>query len=417
VASDPATFATLFEQHEQAQDRPCDPGKPFQLFHNASFLLAPNINQDVGVDAGRVPVPGANLRDIPGASVISQVARLASAPGPTIDELVRVAADAGLSKATRRTIRGMVEHGFVGSPRRVRSSWRYRNVALGQVAVVSRYRLRRVGPELTRVAVFVETGTGDVEHIRAFACPLLREWQKELDVDLERLRADPVALPAEAARAARVRRDPPLPHRVRMRLEDRELAVLFALTRMAETPLPEHEAEKGEFQLLRALGLKSGRGGPISGLSDLMPPGGQWPPQPGALSDALASVGSERIVLAGRVVEWALIWIPALRSIWLTEFGPSGVALVDILATWSQNIPPALYVMMLGAFVMAGLRSSDDDIREGLREFAPEVAALDLLADRAAADWKLAAERLGPYQRMRFTTAAHAVGMSSSLLS
>ena len=114
--------------------------------------------------------------------------------------------------------------------------------------------------------------------------------------------------------------------------------------------------------------------------------------------------------------KWALIWTPALRSVWLAEFGAGGVPLVDILATWSQDVSPALCVMMLGAFVRAAPASSDEEIREGLAEFAPEVAALRLLADRPAAEWKLAADRLRPYQRMRFLTVAGAVGMAPSLL-
>ena len=143
------------------------------------------------------------MRDISGAVVISEVERLAVTPGPTIDELVRVAQGAGLPKANRRTVRGMVEQRFVASPRRAGHSWRYQNVAVGQVDAVSRYRARRVDPELMRLAVFVETGTGDIEQIRALACPLLRGWQEELAADLERLQADPSALPDEAAGAAR----------------------------------------------------------------------------------------------------------------------------------------------------------------------------------------------------------------------
>jgi hypothetical protein len=356
------------------------------------------------------------LRDISGAVVISEVGRFAVRLGPTIDELVLVAQEAGLPKANRRTIRGMVEQRFVMPPRRVGRSWRYQNVALGQVDVVSRCRVRHVDPELTRLAVFIETGTGDIGRITALGHRLLRGWQEELAADLERLQVDRSVLPDEAARAARLRRNPPLPRRVRMRLEDRELAVLYGFARILGTPLSEREAAQGEFQLLRALGLKSGRGGPIGELSDLVPSDGEWPPRPGALADALASAGGERIELARRLAEWAVIWTPALRSVWLAELGAGGVALVDILATWSEEAGPRLSVMMLGAFVNGGSAASDEKIREGLAEFAPEVGALRLLADRPAAEWKLAADRLRPYQRMRLVTASSAVGMGPSLL-
>lgn len=368
--------------------------------------------RDFGIGCSGPPARGANLRDISGAVVISEVERFAITPRLTIDELVHVAQEAGLPKANRRTIRGMVEQRFVAPPRRVGRSWCYQNVALGQVDVVSRCRARRVDSDLTRLAVFVETGTGDLEQITALACRLLRGWQVELAADLERLHADPIALPGEAARAARMRRNPPLPRRVRMRLADRELAVLYAFTRMVGTPLSEREAAQGEFQLLRALGLASGRGGPISELSDRMPSEGEWPPRPGPLADALASAGGERIELARRLAEVALIWMPALRSVWLTELGAGGVSLVDIVATWSQDVSPWLCVMMLGAFVSGGSAASDEEIREGLAEFAPEVAALRLLADRPTAEWKLAADRLRLYQRMRFVTSARAVGMA-----
>jgi hypothetical protein len=276
---------------------------------------------------------------------------------------------------------------------------------------VSRCRARRVDPELTRLAVFVETGTGDIEQMTALACQVLRAWHAELVTDLERLHANPSAFPEEAARVARMRRNPPLPRRVRMRLEERELAVLSAFTRMLGTPLSEREAAQGEFQLLRSLGLKSGRG-PIGGMTDLMPSEAEWPPRPGALADALASVGSERIELGRRLAEVALVWMPALRSVWLAEFGAGAVPLVDILAAWSQHVGPGLCVMMLGAFVSGGSVATDEEIREGLAEFAPEVAALQLLADRPAAEWKLAGDRLRPYQRARLVAAAGAVGIA-----
>jgi hypothetical protein len=174
--------------------------------------------RDLGIGCTGPPARGANLRDISGAVVISEVERFAVTPGPMIDELVRVAQEAGLPKANRRTIRGMVDQRFVASSHRVARSWRYQNVAVGQVDVVSRCRAHRVDPDLTRLAVFVETGTGDIEQIRALACQLLRGWQAELATDLERLHADPSALHDEAARAARMRRNPPLPRRVRVRM-------------------------------------------------------------------------------------------------------------------------------------------------------------------------------------------------------
>jgi hypothetical protein len=130
----------------------------------------------------------------------------------------------------------------------------------------------------------------------------------------------------------------------------------------------------------------------------------------------MASAGGERVELARRLADVALIWMPALRSVWLAQLGAGGVALVDILATWSQDVSPGLCVMMLGAFVSGGSVASDEEIREGLAEFAPQVAALRLLADRPAAEWKLTADRLRPYQRMRFVTTAGAVGMAPSLL-
>lgn len=62
------------------------------------------------------PDPPGNLRDLSGASVIPAAERFACARGPTIDELVVVAQEAGLPKASRRTIRGLVEGDLVAGP-------------------------------------------------------------------------------------------------------------------------------------------------------------------------------------------------------------------------------------------------------------------------------------------------------------
>lgn len=209
-------------------------------------------------DAGR-PAHAANLRDLAGGGVISAGRGWASALGPTIDDLVSVAQTAGLPKANRRTIRGMVERKLVVSPGRVGRSWRYQNVALGQVESVSRHRSRDAEPHLMPLVVFVETGTGDLHAIRALACELLQAWEVELAADLARLHGNPSALTAEVARAARMRRDAPLPRRVRTRLEDRELAMLYGFAQMLGTPLPDHVAAEGAYQFERLLGLRSGR--------------------------------------------------------------------------------------------------------------------------------------------------------------
>lgn len=321
--------------------------------------------------------------------------------GPTIDDLVSLAQAAGLPKANRRTIRGMVERKLVVSPGRVGRSWRYQNVAIGQVEAVSRHRSLGAASHLIPLVVFVETGIGDLRAIRALACELLQAWEVELAADLARLRGDPSALTAEVARAARMRRDAPLPRRVRARLEDRELAMLYGFAQMLGTPLSDHVAAEGAYQFERLLGLRSGRGGSTRDLSELLPRDHEWRLDPGALAEALARASAERIELARRIAEAMILWMPALHSVMLAELGVTAVPILDILGTWSQEFPPTFYVLMLGAVVSRGLRATDAEVRDGLRELAPETFALAVLSDRPAADWELVANRLRPYQRAR----------------
>lgn len=276
--------------------------------------------------------------------------------------------------------------------------------------MVGRYRSRRFDPRLISVAMFVETGAGDVEQITALACELLRAWQVDLAADVARLEADPAALTAEVKRAARMRRDAPLPHRVRTPLEDRELAVLYAFAQMLGTPLSDQAAAQGGYQLERLLGLRSGHAARSRDLSDVMPSENDFSLDPGAFAEALAGAGPQHVELARRVVESTLLWMPALRSLLLAELG---APIVDILGTWSQNISPSLHVMMLGDFVLRGLRSTDDETCDALDQFVPETLALALLADRPPQECSLVVSRLPRYQRLRFLAVMRSLGAAA----
>jgi hypothetical protein len=333
----------------------------------------------------------------------------AHAWGPTIDELVEVARAAGLINATRRTIRGMVELALVSRPRRVRGSWRYRNVAIGQVDATSRFRRRRIDPSLIRLAVFVETGTGSAQQAIEVALEFLNAWQTSIAEERARLRTDPTAVRQEAARAARMRGNAPLPHRVRMRLGERELAMLYAFSHMFGAPLSEKEDEQGAYQLERIFGLRSGRGGATRDVSELMVAADKWFTDPRALAEALEVASAARIELARRAVEFAVLWIPALWPKFMAKRGPSAVPILDIVESWANEVNPTLYAALLATFAHNGLsRATEPEIHDLLAEFSPSAAVLDLLAEQPSADLKPIAQRLRPYQRLRLLGAARA---------
>jgi hypothetical protein len=93
--------------------------------------------------------------------------------GPTIDELVDVAIEAGEATAKPRTIRHWVSKGYVSRPRQQGRAWRYPVAAIGQVDTIARLRARGVHPDFFSFALFIEAGTGDTEEARAF---VLESW-------------------------------------------------------------------------------------------------------------------------------------------------------------------------------------------------------------------------------------------------
>jgi hypothetical protein len=344
-----------------------------------------------------------NLRVSTDLHVIPAVPDVANELGPTIDELVQIARDAGKEKAARRTIHGWVSKGLLLRPGRAGREWRYPNAAIGQADTVARFQRRGIDPQLLRFALFIETGTIPADEAVRIARDFLSSWHVIVQTHAARFRADPEAMRDEAARAARMRRRSPLPHRVRARLDEREIAMTYAIAHMFSVPLSPDKEEHGAHQLERVVGLRSGRGGPKRDLSDVALKPDEWPTDIDALTDAVSTASPDRIEFARRGVEAAVAWMPALRSVFVAAFGASSVPLADIVEEWSEKLTPEAYALMFAVFTKNGLvRATDAEITQGLETFYPETFAFAMLDGRPEFDSDVVSGRLRPYQRHRF---------------
>ena len=176
--------------------------------------------------------------------------------------------------------------------------------------LVSRHRVRRVDPELTRLAVFVETGTGDIEQITGprgccfrvaggarrgpgrgckcipLPCRMRRRGRRACDVT-HRSRIG-CGTPLGGSRTRRA---------VRVHADDRDAnARSGRLHRVSSSSAAKLRAHPRPRWTHRGV------------FRNLMPSEGEWPPRPGTLAEAFASAGGERIELARRLAEVALIW-------------------------------------------------------------------------------------------------------------
>jgi hypothetical protein len=321
---------------------------------------------------------------------------------PTIDDLVKVARAAGYETAKRRTIHQWVGEGNVARPRKTGRDWRYPVEAISQVWTVGRWRKQKLDPTMLRFALFVETGTVPGDEAVQIAGPFLEQWEEALEHERARLAEDPDALLTDAEHAAKMRSRAPLPHRVRgVSLDERALAMTYALGRMLSMPLTDKQEEQGAYQLERIVGLRSGHGGAERDLSDIALSPDDWPADPAALASGLAGLSDERIEFARRGVEFLVAWMPALSTSLLGEFGVAFTPMIDILEEWSEQLTPGVYIAMFAVFATnARKRARNEQIHESLRDFRPPLLAAAMLEDKPEHDVKTALSRLAPHQRV-----------------
>jgi hypothetical protein len=323
--------------------------------------------------------------------------------GPTINELARVAIEAGEATAKPRTIRHWVSKGYVSRPRQQGRAWRYPLAAIGQVDTVARLRARDVHPDFFSFALFVETGTGDPENARAFVLEYLVLWKAGIEEQRERFAAHPEELREEAASAARKRgKNAPLPHRVRMTLDERTVAMLHTLAAVASVPLAAEEHEAGQHQLERLVGLRSGRGGATRDVSDVSVTPDKWPTDPDRLLRAVEDATPGRLELARRMVELSVVWFPALRSMFGDVLGAgASVALVDVIEEWEHMITPDMYALLFGFGLLNGEQATEQQIQTTLHALRPEALAAVMLSEQSEHERAASVGRLRPYQRLR----------------
>lgn len=323
--------------------------------------------------------------------------------GPTIDDLVDLAHAAG-AEIKPRTIRGWVEKGYISKPLQRGRKWRYPNVSIGQVDTLARMRARGVHPDFFRFGLYVEAGSGEPEQVRTFLVEYLGYWDQAVTGIKDKL-ADPEALREEAAKAARKKgKTAPFPHRVRMRLGERTLAMQFVFASLSSRPLSDEAQAQGQFQLERLVGLRSGRGGTTRNVSDLIALPSDWPPDADALTRAVRAVSVERLEFTRRSIEIGAVWFPAMRSLLASAaLGPAASApLVDVMDEWAEKLTPDVYALLYAMHLAAARKeASDDRIRELLATHSPELMAALLLSECSAQDRELAVRRLRPYPRAR----------------
>lgn len=328
--------------------------------------------------------------------------------GPTIDELVRIAREAGKPQASRRTIRHWISRGLVSRPARSGRHWLYPNRAIGEVDAVTRWRKQGATIDQARFAAFIETGGGSWRAAVAFASQFLDAWEQAVEAAAEGVGADPAVLEGEAAKAARMRGRGPLPHRVRgVSLDQRTLAITFVISEMlGAAPRDPDTAAAGLFHLERILGLRSGRGGADRDLTGITVEPAELAADPAELRRGIGRASSERIEFARRGVDFAVVWLPALRATLAAQLGAASAPVIDIIAEWAEKLTPDVYALLFATFVRNGLeRATDEQIKAALSVFSAPLVAAAILGGRPPNERELALRRVRPYQRMLFERA------------
>lgn len=323
--------------------------------------------------------------------------------GPTVDELVEIARAAGDEMASRSTINRWVSKGWISRPRQKARKWHYPNIAIAQADTIARLRARAVHRDYFRFALHVEAGTGEHEETRAFLLEYLALWKAGVDEHAARLADDPDALRAEAEAAARMRgKNAPLPHRVRVSLDERTLAMMFTLGNLFGGQLSAAEVEQGQHQLERLAGLRGGRGGATRDLTGIALSPGDWPTDAGELARAVQSATHERLEMSRRMLELAVVWFPALRSLFAGIFGPAAsVALVDVIEEWEQVLTPEIYALLFAIGVKnATDRATDADVQETLAQLQPTAFVAFMLDDLPPTERHVVIRRLRPYPKL-----------------
>ena len=325
-----------------------------------------------------------------------------------IDDLVAEARAAGDETATRRTINYWRSQRLVAAPH----GKRYPRVAASQVRSIVRWRRASVPVDHVRFAVYVETGAIPHEAVRDTAIRYFEAFQRALDEQAETVAAEPQAFGQAAETLAKARGAKSLPRNVRMALNDRITATMFALAQMLPAVLDAQEEAEGQFQLERMLGLRSGRGGATRDLTETFGDvtDAQMPELDRAIT-ALRSVSEARLEAARRVVEASFVWAPAFLPLALGALNQQEVGFINTFADWVVNATPELYVAIFGTVVARALeKSSDEQINDGLEVFRPAAIAAEYLRERPEAERSLVLRRLPACQREQLASALQASG-------
>jgi hypothetical protein len=272
-------------------------------------------------------------------------------------------------------------------------------------------------PDADRVtfARFIEAGTVD-DHAALDACRSLLTVLGQGSAHIAaRATVGEDAIRAEARKAARGRgSNTLLSRRVRLSDADRESAALYLLSQAADLTLDPEEMARGQFNLERLLGLRSGRGGSTRDVEELILPLDGLRTDPKSLTPALGNASPETVALARRAVEVGCLWLPALLPVLGVERTPQNVAFLDIADETTAHATPEYYAGMFAHTVYRLTHSPPRDHQ--VLEDDPAILVASDLANRTSQEVDLLRSRLRAPQRVRLRAALWALLTTRSSL-
>jgi hypothetical protein len=263
--------------------------------------------------------------------------------------------------------------------------WLYPPSSRQQLVRLLHWRSRTRSFRGILLALWVEGFPIDLSRVRTALPHFIDDWEL---IQREIMQAgngnETAAADALGAEMARMRSNAPVPRRARMSEAERARAYAYLTANLLGSENEVRSRDSDLAALERLLGLRTGRGGGLSGTLGLRDEDGKADrlPAPAQARSAIAEARDEEFELARRGV-WILVTlVPSIVKGLLAGEGPKAVDFIDVIDHLFAD-PQADGIALLVAALLVSLRSHQPDVDE-LRDHIAALAPVKVGPELAA---------------------------------
>ena len=261
------------------------------------------------------------------------------------------------------------------------------------------WRERAGNLELIRIGLWIDGFAIELEGVRRALASFVDAWASMLARERPSETHDPLeTIDVLARKLAGMRSRAPVPHVVRMTLEERRRAYGYMLAVMFNFQT-EIERRSGDAWLVeRMIGLRSGRGGGLAAAIALESASERLArlPSPDKAAGVIADATGDEFEFVRRLVQMMTVWGPLLLPLVLDDAGAKAEPFATLARDFFADTPPRFYPFVLVALLVM-LRAGEPDqadLRAHVVALAPGAVGVEMLRTLPAGTRRGAFEQL-----------------------